>query len=497
MTTRRDFVGGALAVGAGAVVASHLPETASAAVQEAYSENQRIDLHAHHIPVNYRAALTADGITFIGGIPIPTWSPQEAIAFMDRFGIQLQMLSVSDPGVSFRSGQAAADLARETNEAAAQAVDDFPRRFGAFAVLPPPTDLAAARAEVTYALDTLDHDGVGLLSSYDGKYLGDPAFDQLLADLNQRRCWVFVHPTAVSDNDRPSYQIPNFIAEYPFDTTRAFISLLFNGSFKRYPNIRWQFAHGGGTVPMLQFRLETLAHFAQAVGVPLGLPAGALTLEEDDATRALERAFYDTALVSSAPVVRVSSQAAMEAVRELTSDEHIVFGSDFPFAGNVYTGGSGDPQPDLGVSFDNPDRHRVDRANAVREFPRLASFVSGAVDEDGGSGGSGGGGGAGAACNTALGTVTGVRWRRGRKRRRLLRVRVVLEEKAKVTVRVSRRGRTIVKQVKEFAPGTHVLQLAVPSRTRRGQARLGIAIRDGAGANKHQHREVQVPPRRA
>ena len=37
----------------------------------------------------------------IGGIPVPEWTPQLALEFMDSHGIAVQMLSVSDPGVEF------------------------------------------------------------------------------------------------------------------------------------------------------------------------------------------------------------------------------------------------------------------------------------------------------------------------------------------------------------------------------------------------------------
>jgi hypothetical protein len=111
-----------------------------------------------------------------------------------------------------------------------------------------------------------------------------------MADLDRRRAWVFVHPTAISADDRPDYQLPNFVAEYPFDTTRTMTSLMFNGTFKRHPNIRWHFAHGGGTIPMLGFRLRVLADFAKGAGALLGLPSGSRVLVEKDAAAELRRA---------------------------------------------------------------------------------------------------------------------------------------------------------------------------------------------------------------
>lgn len=184
---------------------------------------------------------------------------------MDGHGIAVQMLSISDPRVSFLAAAAQAPMAARVNDYVAGVVKAHPHRFGAFAVIPL-ADVSAARAEADRALTKLRLDGVGLLSSYDGKYLGDPQFDALLATLNRHRAWVLVHPTHLAAAGTPSYSIPAFVAEYPFDTTRTIISLLFNGVFERYPNIRWQFAHGGGTVAMLRARLAAVTAGAKELG---------------------------------------------------------------------------------------------------------------------------------------------------------------------------------------------------------------------------------------
>jgi predicted TIM-barrel fold metal-dependent hydrolase len=326
-----------------------------------YSETKRVDVHAHQIPPDYLSALHSKGIFLIGGIPIPEWSPELALEFMEDYGISFQMLSMSDPAVTFVSGQEAVDLARYCNARAAQVMKKHPSRFGAFGVLPMP-DVQASIAEAEYALDTLKHHGVGLMSSYGGKYLGDEEFEPLLAELNRRRAWVFVHPTSVSENDKPTLPVPGFVYEYPFDTTRAVISLLFSASFKKYPRIRWHFAHGGGVVSMLRFRLQVLADQAHEVAPLLGMPEAAQGLVMKDATDALRNAHYDTALIPDPPELR--------AINSMGNKNRFHFGSDWPFAGRAYEN-PGDPQPKLSKVFGNKDRRKIDRYNAVAQFPTL------------------------------------------------------------------------------------------------------------------------------
>lgn len=319
----------------------------------------RLDLHAHAVTPACRAALARAGVELIGGIPVPPWSPELALEFMDAHGIRRQYLSLSDPGVDFLRPKEACSLARESNDELAAVAVESAERFGAFATVSL-HNVDAACAEATRALDELALDGVVILSSTtDGRYLGDPALDPLLAELDRRGAWVFVHPTAVPRDARPQYAIPNFIAEYPFDTTRTFISLLFNGAFDRYQRIRWQFAHGGGTLPMLHKRIRALAQYAPLAVDALGLPEGARSLDGDSAPSAFSRSFFDTALIADRP--------ALLAVNAIGGPERLVFGSDWPFAALMY-GPSGDPQPELGEVFDPDSRRLIDHHNAKQEL---------------------------------------------------------------------------------------------------------------------------------
>lgn len=319
----------------------------------------RLDVHAHCIAPVYADALREHERWLIGGMPVPEWTPELAIAFMDRFGIERQFLSVSDPGVEFVAAGERVALARACNDFASALVAHRPERFGAFAVLP--GEPGEALAEARRALDELHLHGVGLLSSYGGRYLGDPAFEPLLDELDERGAWVFVHPTAVPEDSKPAGVVPDFVAEYPFDTTRTIVSLLIHGSFERLRRIRWHFAHGGGTAPMLRARLNALAAAARELGPAFGAPEGAQLLTADSARDALRRAFFDTALVADEP--------ALLAVREMAGLERVMFGSDWPFAARLYASApEGDPSPALARVFDVEELGAVERGNALREF---------------------------------------------------------------------------------------------------------------------------------
>ena len=150
----------------------------------------RIDTHAHFtIPKMYDLA-TAHGVQ---QATLKDWSPAKMLAEMEEGGVATSIISISDPGVNFGDNAAARTLARECNEAGAKVVRDYPGRFGLFAVLPLP-DVDGALKEMEYALDMLKADGIGVLSSYDGKYLGNPLYTPLLEEMNRRQGVIYCHP---------------------------------------------------------------------------------------------------------------------------------------------------------------------------------------------------------------------------------------------------------------------------------------------------------------
>ncbi|GAB3163280.1 amidohydrolase family protein [Amycolatopsis stemonae] len=358
--SRRRAVGATAAL-AGAGLLGTVPATARAA--SAPSGTYRIDLHAHFLPPEYRAALLSYGYLTIGGYPTPQWSPEAALEFMGRYGIAAQALSISDPGVSFLSGKEARDMARYCNTYAANLFKAHPARFGGFAVLPMP-DVAASIAELEYALNALKLDGVVLLSAYDGIYLGDPRFEALMAALNKHKAYVFVHPAALPADNKPELPLPDFLYEFTFDTTRAATLMMFTGTRKRYPNIRFQLAHAGGTLPFLTHRIGILAKTGFADLLPPGAPRPSAV----DIANLVKTFYYDTAL-SPAPT-------AMRSVLAAGIQSRIVFGSDWPFSALTLSG-SGDPQPELDTTFTTEGRLQIERQNALRELPRLAQVLGG------------------------------------------------------------------------------------------------------------------------
>jgi 6-methylsalicylate decarboxylase len=76
----------------------------------------RIDTHMHLTPAPYRRELEARSLL---PFPLPAWSTEQALAFMDANEIDRGVLSLSPPGVAFGDQGLANELARSVNEATA------------------------------------------------------------------------------------------------------------------------------------------------------------------------------------------------------------------------------------------------------------------------------------------------------------------------------------------------------------------------------------------
>jgi predicted TIM-barrel fold metal-dependent hydrolase len=300
--------------------------------------NWRIDVHHHVVPPRY-----ADD-----SMPIKPPNTEMQLQSMDSWHIQTAITSLT-PRVVLNNLHRLRAVARDCNEFQARQLLEHPLRFGSFALLPLP-DVDGALEELTYALDILHLDGVGLFSSVTDRYLGDPLFDPLFEELNRRSAVVFVHPSHCEAPANTGLHAPPFVVEYVFDTTRAIVNLIHTGTLERCPDIRFIVAHGGGTVPFLAQRIAMMEGHRGAKNVTQVIPK-------------LRSLHYE--------IASTTSEFALRSLQELADPEHILWGSDLPF---VY-GQRLKTEVKHWEHYDGFDagaRAAIERENARRLFPRLA-----------------------------------------------------------------------------------------------------------------------------
>lgn len=340
--SRREFLAALAACGLSAVTARGSSATKGAARDE---KPRLIDVHHHVFPPDFVKA------TLGGYIPqnrtiVSAWTPQKALAEMDANGVETAIVSMTSSGARFDDPEALRTLTRKWNEYSAQLARDYPGRFGFFAaasLLDPESSLR----DITYALDVLKADGVGLMTSYGDKYLGDPAFVAVFEELNRRRAVVHVHPQAANSSRNLVPGVPGAWAENPQETTRAVLSLLVSGLFVGLRDIRFIFSHAGGTIPMVAGRISHASQFVSDIAQKA--PSG---IEYE-----FKRLRYD--------IAGSADRSAMAALMNLVPTSQILFGSDYPFVAIAATAAG---MTNLGLSL--ADLQAVGRGNAVALFPK-------------------------------------------------------------------------------------------------------------------------------
>jgi 6-methylsalicylate decarboxylase len=328
-----------------------MPVGAAMAQSSPNTLSRRVDVHFHYLPPKYRSAAEAAGHSHPDGMPgLPQWSSESAVGMMDRLNIGTGILSVSSPGIHFGDQDAARKLARYVNEEGAQAVMNYPTRFGLFASLPLP-DIDGSLEEITYAFDVLKCDGVVLMTNQRGIYLGDKRFDRIFAELDRRRATVFIHPTSPFCPGCVDLALgyPRPMIEFMFETTRAVTNMLYAGTLDQFPNIKVVVPHAGATLPVLANRILALSQLIHPIS-------------PDVFYAKLRNFYYDLA---GFPI-----PGQLSALLQVADPHRLMYGSDWPFT----------PEPVVaqGVRnlietplLDDQMRQRIFWQNAVGLFPRL------------------------------------------------------------------------------------------------------------------------------
>ena len=326
-------------------------------------DSAKIDVHHHFLPPpfvaglyplnNYSACKTDVFSALHGGqvTYVPQWNPDLSEETLQSLGCRSAILAVSTPGPEVLSEELQVELCRESNRYAAALRDKKPQKFGFFAMIPSLLHTEAALAEIRYALDDLNADGVSLFTSYgEGEfYLGNPCFEPIWRELDARSAVVHTHPIESSRKTLPDPRMVQPFLDYPSETAQMALSMIITGTKRKYSNCRIILSHGGGTLPALIHRVSYMwPHYYPEFTTQ--------QIEED-----FKSFYFDTALAGT--------KNTLDLLFNTVPRSHILFGSDFPYAPYSsivrMTNGLED------YNMNREQREDIYYKNALRLFPRL------------------------------------------------------------------------------------------------------------------------------
>jgi aminocarboxymuconate-semialdehyde decarboxylase len=231
-----------------------------------------VDFHSHYYPPEYVAALNTPEssvkvtydrernpcIHYPGDYNVLVPGHRD-IAYrqrvLDEHGVDIQVLTLTTPGVHVESAGVAVRLARAINDAFARVRLERPDRFTALATLPL-NDPTASVAELERAVKELGLPGAMVFSNVNHVALADDRFAPLWAKADELEAVIYIHPT----NPLGVEAMLDFwlmpLVGFLMDTTLAAARLVFSGVVERHPRVRWVLTHMGGAIPYLAERLD-------------------------------------------------------------------------------------------------------------------------------------------------------------------------------------------------------------------------------------------------
>jgi uncharacterized protein len=189
------------------------------------------------------------------------------IAAMDAAGIDFQMLSLTSPGTEQLDAADALVLARDTNDALAEATKKNPNRFGAFAALPTMMPDKAA-AELERRVRAGGFRGAVINGHVRGRYLDDKFSRPILECAETLNVPIHIHPTkppqAVFDVYYGGFSplVSDLFGSpgwgWHIETAVHVLRLILGGAFDRFPNLQLVIGHLGEGLMSLFQRLDVM-----------------------------------------------------------------------------------------------------------------------------------------------------------------------------------------------------------------------------------------------
>ena len=272
---------------------------------------------------------------------------------MDRHGIDMQVLSYSNPTQLAPAGEAV-ELARTANDRLARAMRANPTRFGGFCTLPwqHPRDAAD---ELDRAVNELGFVGTLLVGSPGDTFLDDPRYEPVLAKLDELKVPIYGHPGTPMPQVQSTYygglgavisaRLSAFGWGWHNEAGIQVIRMILSGLFEKFPNLQVISGHWGEMVPFYLQRMEDM------------MPVDATSL-----SRTITDTYKAHVWVTPSGMLNAPH---FEFIRMVLGTDRIIYSVDYPYLSNT---GSREFLENLPIGED--EKERIAYRNAEALFSR-------------------------------------------------------------------------------------------------------------------------------
>jgi len=207
----------------------------------------------HHKPC---CARMMKGDKFFREIESNCWEPKDRIIDMSATDVDIQVLSTIPVLFNYWAKPAEGlETSRFFNDHICSCVTHYPDKFIGLGTVPL-QDVDMAIKEMERCVKELKMPGIEIGSNINQLNLSDQKFDPFWEAAQELNCSIFIHPwEMMGENEMMKYWLP-WLVGMPAETARAICSLIFGGVMEKYPNLKFAFAHGGGSFPATVGRVE-------------------------------------------------------------------------------------------------------------------------------------------------------------------------------------------------------------------------------------------------
>jgi aminocarboxymuconate-semialdehyde decarboxylase len=294
-----------------------------------------IDFQAHVFPADYLAEMKRlDGVVIledphsgmsyfydknlkcrINTCTLQGQNIERRLEHMDRYGIDIHVLTIPAPGADRFEGDGARGIAQIANNAVATIARQYPKRFVGFFTLPT-CNIQASLDELERAVGELGLRGFGCFANLNGQALDREELFPIYERLSKYKLPVYIHPTAPLATEAVGIDImPTLIFGWAFDSTVAMTRLVYGRVLERFPDIHWVVADVGGVLAFFAQRaINIYSGRTEEIRHKYGL--------QENPLDSFRRFFVDTA---------DHPASTLRCVKDFFGPDHMVLGTNYPY----------------------------------------------------------------------------------------------------------------------------------------------------------------------
>lgn len=275
---------------------------------------------------------------------------ENRIREMDKDGIDMQVISITSPGVQVLEPEIGTELARQANDHLSDAIRKYPDRFAGLAAVAPQSPQEAAR-ELERAVNTLELKGALINSHTYGEYLDDRKFWPILEAAASLSVPIYLHPRTPSPQMvEPYLDYGLYFAGWGFavETSLHAMRLIMSGVFEEFPDLKIILGHMGEGIPFYLQRIDNRYLLQVKIGAVNKLK------------KLPSEYFLENFVITTSGVV---SPPALRHALEVLGPDRIQFAADYP-----YESVSEGVQFMDSIPISDSDKHKIYHGNAEKLF---------------------------------------------------------------------------------------------------------------------------------